>query len=45
MDENRVHPELYTYFTDPKGWKEKFLKPELTGLKWDLYAQEELSNI
>ncbi len=45
IDKNRVHPELYTYFTDPDGWKEKFLHRDITIYKWDLYAQEELPNI
>ena len=42
---NKLHPELYTYFEDPDGWKDKFIRPELLSRKWDLYAQEELPNI
>jgi hypothetical protein len=40
-----IHPELYTYFDDPEGWKGKFLKPEVLSPNWELYVQEELLNI
>ena len=40
-----IHPELYTYFQDPEKWESKFLQPELTSRKWELYLSEELENI
>ena len=40
-----LHEELYSYYTDPIGWKNRFLTPELLSKNWDLYANEELPNI
>lgn len=40
-----LHEELYSYYTDPIGWKQRFLRPELLSKNWDLYANEELPNI
>lgn len=40
-----MHPELHTYFENPKKWEERFLTPELRSKNWDLYANEEMSNI
>ena len=40
-----MHPELFTYFSEPEKWKQRFLTPELRSKNWDLYAQEEITNI
>lgn len=40
-----LHEELYSYYSDPIGWKQRFLRPELLSKNWDLYANEELPNI
>tara|TARA_R110000796_G_scaffold87913_4_gene189335 strand:+ start:205 stop:843 length:639 start_codon:yes stop_codon:yes gene_type:complete len=42
---HHIHPELFTYFSDPEKWESKFLRPELTEGKWDLYCLEELDDI
>ena len=42
---NYIHPELYTYDTNPDEWERKFLKPELISDNWELYVHEELLNI
>jgi len=42
---NYIHPELYTYDTNPDEWERKFLKPELMSDNWELYVHEELLNI
>ena len=42
---HHIHPELFTYFSNPEKWESKFLRPELTGGKWDLYCLEELDDI
>ena len=41
----QMHPELFTYFSEPEKWKQRFLTPELRSKNWDLYAQEEITNI
>lgn len=41
----KMHPELFTYFSEPEKWKQRFLTPELRSKNWDLYAQEEIPNI
>ena len=42
---NKIHPELYTYFSNTKEWEEKFLRPEILTGELDLYIDEELTNI
>jgi len=42
---NKLHPELYTYFSNPEEWERRFIRPEILGGDHELYIEEELTNI
>ena len=42
---NKLHPELYTYFSNTEEWERRFIRPEILGGDYELYIEEELTNI
>lgn len=41
----RLHPDLYTFFTDKDTWCEKFLSPGVQSKDWDLLMDEPMDGV
>jgi len=43
--EERLHPELYSYYDNPEEWKNKFVTYSARTKEWDLIVDEPIMNI
>ena len=43
--EERLHPELYSYYDNPEEWKNKFITYSARTKEWDLIVDEPIMNI
>lgn len=41
----RLHPDLYTFFSDKDAWCEKFLSPGVSSKDWDLLVDEPMDGV
>ena len=42
--DTKLHPELYSYYNDPDGWKSRFITYSARTKEWDLIADEPFMN-
>ena len=42
--EKTLHPDLYTYYDDPQGWKDRFITYSARTKEWDLIVDEPFMN-